>query len=170
MSHQNPNMLSAMVEALSFSGLADPPRWTGRLQLPGKPNPIDILIFNIEGEFWGVPSLCSHQGYDLKHCPLSSENNLICPAHGQRIEPKTTGFPVKEYNGQFLVFIIDMKQLGTAENKTGARGDYFETLNQLREEVEQLRRANLKQERQVLVITQTMDAMLSESEGQKAKL
>ncbi len=47
--------------------------------------------------------------------------------------------------------------------------EMFETVLKLREEIDKLRLANLKQERQILVITQSMDAMLSESEQQKVK-
>ena len=74
MSRQSQNLRDAIVESVTFLDLADPPRWKGRLQLSGEHHPIDILIFNIDGEFQVVPALCSHEGYDLTHCPLLNGN------------------------------------------------------------------------------------------------
>ena len=172
MSCQSQNLRDAIVESVIFLDLADPPRWKGRLQLPGEHCPIDILIFSIQGEFQGVPALCPHEGCDLTHCSLLNENILVCPAHSKRIDLKVSEFRVKEHDGQFLVSLNETGLLGTAENPTemisGREGS--ETMLQLREEIDKLRLANLKQERQIRVITQSMDAMLSESEQQKVKL
>ncbi|TAK64676.1 EAL domain-containing protein [Methylobacter sp.] len=168
MSRQRPRFRDVIVESVTFLDSVDPPRWKGRLQLPGEHRPIDILIFNIQGEFKAVPALCSHEGYDLTHCPLSNGNSLVCPAHGRCIDLKIAEFSVQEHEGQFLVSLNQTSQLETVENISGS-GD-SETVLRLQEEIEELRLANLKQQRQILVITQSMDAMLSESEQQKAKL
>ncbi|MGZ8237865.1 MAG: EAL domain-containing protein [Methylobacter sp.] len=165
-------MRDAIVESVTFVDTADPPRWTGRLRLLGGQRPIDILIFNIQGEFWAFPSLCPHEGYDLTHCPLRNGNILVCPAHSLRIDLKTSGFPVKKNGCRFLVPRDEtgyFKKAGNRdENISGS--EESETVAQLRKEIDELRLANLKQEKQLLVITQSMDAMLSESEQQKGKL
>lgn len=170
MTHQNPKFSGIIVESVTFLESANPPRWTGRFRLPGKSCLVDILIFKSGGAFLAVPSHCPHQGYDLTHCPLTGESILVCPAHSQRIELKIDGFHVEEANGQFFVFLCDDNLPGTSASRIGAGGSDLQTMTQLREEIDQLRLANLKQERQIQVITQTMDAMLSELEGQKIKL
>ncbi|HEY8218834.1 MAG TPA: EAL domain-containing protein [Methylobacter sp.] len=172
MSHQGQNFRDAVVESLTFIDLADPPRWKGRLQLSDEHRPIDILIFNIDGEFQVVPAHCSHEGYDLTHCPLLNGNLLVCPEHSQRIELKTSELRVKKYDGQFLVSLNETSLLDAAEKRTEmvSGNEDNETVLQLREEIEKLRLATLKQEKQIRVITQSMDAMLSESEQQKLML
>lgn len=167
MSHQRANLPTAIVESVTFFDSVAPPRWAGRLRLPGNDRPFDLLIFKIEGKFWGLPARCPQQGYDFTHSPLV-DNRLICPAHKQCIELKTSGFHVNEYQGQFMVFLDDIH----AENRTGnhCRVGDENALDQLHDEAAQLRLANQRQERQILVSTQTMDAMLSKSEGQKINL
>ncbi|MGY6274997.1 EAL domain-containing protein [Methylomonas sp. MgM2] len=171
MSYQNPRFPGIIVESVTFLESAQPPRWSGRFRSPDKSGLVDILIFNSGGEFLAIPFRCPHQGYDLTHCTLVDENTLVCPAHSHRIDLKTAGFHVEESNGQFLVFPGDINRPGTAGQRTDAsRAPNLQTMNQLREEIDQLRLANVKQERQIQVITQTMDSMLSELEGQKRKL
>jgi diguanylate cyclase (GGDEF)-like protein/PAS domain S-box-containing protein len=168
MSCQRPSFRDVIVESVIFLDSVDPPRWKGRVQLPGEHRALDILIFNIQGEFKAVPALCSHEGYDLTYCTLSNGSHLVCPVHGRCIDLKIAEFHVQEREGQFLVSLNETGQLETAENISTSTDS--ETVLQLREEIDKLRLANLKQERQILVITQSMDAMLSESEQQKAKL
>ncbi|MGZ8237396.1 MAG: EAL domain-containing protein [Methylobacter sp.] len=172
MSHKGQNLRDAVVESLTFIDLADPPRWKGRLQLSGEHHPIDILIFNIDGEFQVAPARCSHEGYDLTHCPLVDGNLLVCPAHSQRIDLKISDLCVKERDGQFLVSQNETSRFETAENRTEiiSGNEDNETVLQLREEIDKLRLATLKQEQQIRVITQSMDAMLRESEQQKLML
>ncbi|MDO9046447.1 MAG: PAS domain S-box protein [Methylobacter sp.] len=172
MSRQSPNFRDVIVEAVMLLDLADPPRWKGRLRLPGEHRSIDILIFNIQGEFQAVPALCPHEGCDLTHCPLLNENILVCPAHSRRIDLKISKFRVQEHDGQFLVSLNEISLFGTAENRIEniSGSEDSQTVLQLREEIDKLRLANLKQEKQIRVITQSMDATLSESEQQKIKL
>ncbi|HEY8096450.1 MAG TPA: diguanylate cyclase, partial [Methylobacter sp.] len=169
MSRQSPSFRDVIVESVIFLDSVNPPRWKGRLQLPGEHRAIDILIFNIQDEFKAVPALCSHEGYDLTCCPLSNGNSLVCPAHGQCLDLKITEFSVQKHEGQFLVSLNEISQLETTENVSGS-GDSETVLIKLREEIDELRLANLKQERQILVITQSMDAMLRESEQQRANI
>ncbi|HEY8035588.1 MAG TPA: EAL domain-containing protein [Methylobacter sp.] len=167
MSRQRPSFRDVIVESVTFLDSLDPPRWKGRLQLPGEHRPIDVLIFNIQGEFKAVPALCSHEGYDLTYCPLSSGSSLICPAHGRCVDLNIAEFRVQEREGRFLVS-LNNREPETTENIPACTDS--ETVLKLREEIEKLRLANLKQERQILVITQSMDVMLCESEQQKVKL
>ena len=172
MSHQGQNLRDAIVESITFFDLAVPPRWKGRLRLPGELRAIDILIFNIQGKFQAVPALCPHEGCDLTHCPLLHENILVCPAHSRHIDLKISGFCVKACDGQFLVSLNEASGFETAEKRTeiisGNEGD--DMVLKLREEIDKLRLATFKQEKQIRVITQSMDAMLSESEQQKLQL
>ncbi|MDD5577764.1 MAG: EAL domain-containing protein [Methylobacter sp.] len=166
------NIRDAIVESVTFLDSTNPPRWTGRLRLPGEDRLIDILFFNIQGEFQALSALCPHEGYDLTHCPLLNGNMIVCPAHSLRIDLKTSGFRVKKDGSRFLA---PLDETGHFE-KTGNRDENIsgsedsETVVQLRKEIDDLRLANLKQEKQLHVITKSMDAMLSESEQQKGKL
>jgi len=171
MSLQSPNFRDAIVESVTYIDSADPPRWAGRLHLPGQ-NVIEILIFKIDDEFRAFPARCPHEGYDLSQCPLQNGNTIVCPAHSLRIkELKTAGFHVKQHDGQFLVYLNEIILLGIADNKPEAIPENMNSnsVEQLREEIDKLRLANRKQERQILVITQGMDAMLNESEQKKVK-
>lgn len=160
MNRQDQHFLSAVVESLVFLDSVEPPRWKGSFRLSAEHPLIDILIFSIQGQFQAIPALCPHEGYDLTHCVLINENTLVCPAHRQHTDLNTSKFKVHQHDGQFLVSID--------ENATA--GEEAETIQQLREEIDKLRLANLKQQRQIHVITESMDAMLSESEQQKTKL
>ena len=146
-------------------------RWRGRLRLPNRPKALSMLIFQLDDELRAVPALCPHQGYDLTHCALRDGASLLCPAHGLRIALTSTGYAVKTENGRFWARVYDTACRHVIEH-TQADGQL--TLQhepgKLQLEIEHLRLANLKQERQILVITQTMDAMLSHSEQQKTLL
>ncbi len=172
MNRDSPKFPGVVAESVTYLPEADPPRWEGRLSLPDRDRPIDVLIFNIDGEYWALPALCPHQGYDLAHCPLVDGSRLVCPAHGEKIELKTAGVPVIEHDGRFLVYFDDIERDGVDRRLTGSAEAERNSVivSQLRKEVEQLRLANRKQERQILVITKTMDEMLRESEEQKLKL
>lgn len=172
MSQASPHFPAAMIESPTRVDSAEPPRWIGLLPLPDKHRGVGILIFKLDSEYWAVPARCPHQGYDLTDCPLTDGDTLCCPAHGHRIMLRTDGYPVTVRDGQFWLSGHDRFRLGAAKSRsTPQAGDEdVQTVQRLREEIEQLRLANLKQERQILVITQTMDAMLSESEAQKIKL
>ncbi|MBL6987884.1 MAG: EAL domain-containing protein, partial [Methylobacter sp.] len=172
MSCLSSNPPDTIVESVIFLDSAIPPRWKGRLSLPGEHRPIDILIFNIQGEFQAVEALCPHESYDLTHCPLFNGNILVCPAHRERIDLSTSKFRVRKQDGQFWVSLSESNLFEAAENRPEiiSGRESSETVLQLRQEIDKLRLANLKQEKQICVITQSMDAMLCESEQQKIKL
>lgn len=172
MSPQSATQTTVIVEVLTLIESVNPPRWKGCVRIPDNTTPLDILIFNLDGGFWALPSHCPHQGYDLSLCPLVDGNSLVCPLHGERLTKDGTGFPVYETNGQFSAFVRDVESSKKTSNRgcKDCGGHDFEPADQLQDEIDHLRLANLKQERQIRVITQTMDAMLSESEHQKAAL
>lgn len=176
MSPQNPHFLIALVQSVTFLASAEPPRWTGCVQLPGTQDLLDILIFEIHGEFRAFPSVCPHQGVSLRECPLRNEKLLICPGHYLQIEALKSEqgyFRVEQMDGQFLLVLIEFDPSQSADIQTAKLTCSHNSIaveQQLREEIEQLRRASSKQERQILVITRSMEAMLSESEQQKLKL
>jgi diguanylate cyclase (GGDEF)-like protein/PAS domain S-box-containing protein len=173
MNAPDPKILLAPVESIDFLPLADPPRWTGRFQFPGTQDVTAIVIFEIYGEFRAFPASCPHQGVDLTLCPLINETMLVCPGHSLQIEAlnKTHNYRIEKVDGRFMVVQVEFNDSRALEARPGAysSGKYEDSMNLLREEIEQLRLANLKQERQILVITRSMEAMLGESEQQKLK-
>jgi diguanylate cyclase (GGDEF)-like protein/PAS domain S-box-containing protein len=173
MSPPNPKFFLAPVQSVTFLPSTDPPRWIGKVQIPGAQNVIAIIIFEIHGEFRAFPASCPHQGVDLTQCPLINETLLICPGHYLQIEAlnKTHGYRIEKVDDQFLVVQFESGALRPFEDQPGAclSSQYELSMQFLREEIEQLRLANAKQERQILVITRSMEAMLGESEQQKLK-
>jgi len=139
---------------------------------PGERRFTDILIFSNEGEFWALPAHCPHEGHDLTDCPLFDGGQLVCPVHGRRIELNMAALKVEVDNGRFKIPLSENGPYWICDNQYEPnRGDEdSEALRQMREEAEKLRLANLKQEKRILAITQSMDTMLKESEQQKAKL
>ncbi|MGJ0514219.1 MAG: EAL domain-containing protein [Methylomicrobium sp.] len=141
--------------------------------MPGTQNGIAIIIFEIYGEFRAFPANCPHQGVDLTQCPLITETMLVCPGHSLQIEAlnKTHNYRIEKVDGQFMVVQVEFNGSRALDAQPGAylSGKYEDSMNLLREEIEQLRLANKKQERQILVITRSMEAMLGESEQQKLK-
>jgi diguanylate cyclase (GGDEF)-like protein/PAS domain S-box-containing protein len=171
--YETPHFHYAEVESAVFLNGVDPPRWAGRLLLPDGRRSMAILIFDLQGEFRALPALCPHEGHDLTLCPSLDGNTFICPAHGLRIDLNASGFRVVGADGnRFLVPLSEIGSPGIAAHRSedpSGREDSG-TIRRLREEVEKLRLANLKQEKQILAITRSMDSMLSESEQQKANL
>jgi diguanylate cyclase (GGDEF)-like protein/PAS domain S-box-containing protein len=173
MNSPNAKILLTPVESITFLPSADPPRWTGRFQLPGTQKAVAIIIFEIYGEFRAFPANCPHQGVDLTLCPLINETVLVCPGHSLQIEAlnKTHNYRIEKVDGQFMVVQVEFKGSRGLEAQPEAysSGKYEQAMNLLRLEIEQLRLANKKQERQILVITRSMEAILGESEQQKLK-
>lgn len=161
----------AAVEAVSFLDDTHPPRWVGRLPLPCASRPTDIMIFQLPGEFRALSVRCPHEGRDLTRCPLHGDI-LVCPGHGLRIDLHVSGFPAMKEDGRFLIPLTENGACWPGEGRGDrvAEAEASETIGQMQEEIEKLRLANLKQERQILAITRSMDAMLSESEQQREKL
>lgn len=77
---------------------------------------IDILILNIDGKFFAVENLCTHDGGDLSAGQIE-DDEIICPRHGARFCIKTgeattppayediDTFPVREKDGMLQVLI-----------------------------------------------------------------
>ena len=69
-----------------------------------------IAVFNVQGSFYAIEDLCTHDGEELTGGPIDGDQ-VICPRHGARFcirtgkaltapayEPATT-FPVRVENG-----------------------------------------------------------------------
>ncbi|MCG8433215.1 MAG: non-heme iron oxygenase ferredoxin subunit [Gammaproteobacteria bacterium] len=69
-----------------------------------------IAVFNVEGEFYAIEDVCTHDGATLTGGPIEGDQ-IICPRHGARFciktgraltppayEP-TAAFPVRIENG-----------------------------------------------------------------------
>ncbi len=69
-----------------------------------------IAVFNVEGSYYAIEDVCTHDGGDLASGPLEGDE-VVCPRHGARFcvrtgealtapayEPTAT-FPVRVENG-----------------------------------------------------------------------
>jgi len=75
-----------------------------------------VAVFNVDGEFYAIEDICTHDGAVLSGCPLEGDE-VVCPRHGARFSVKTgevlappawepvSTFPVKVENG--TVFVRD---------------------------------------------------------------
>ena len=82
---------------------------------PGEVHTLDtdgtfIAVFNIDGSYYAIEDVCTHDGGDLASGPLEGDE-IVCPRHGARFcvrtgealtapayEPTAT-FPVRVENG-----------------------------------------------------------------------
>lgn len=51
-------------------------------------NDIDILIVNLNGHYYAIENLCTHDGADLSSGEIEGDE-IICPRHGARFCVKT---------------------------------------------------------------------------------
>lgn len=74
-------------------------------------NNTSILVFNIDGNFYAIENLCTHDGGTLSEGCLQ-EDEIICPRHGARFCVRTgavTSPPAYEDIATFPVRIMDGK-------------------------------------------------------------
>jgi 3-phenylpropionate/trans-cinnamate dioxygenase ferredoxin component len=74
----------------------------------------DVAVFNIDGQFYAIEDVCTHDGAELASGDLDGDE-IICPRHGARFCVKTGAvksppayediacFPVRIENGQVQV-------------------------------------------------------------------
>ena len=48
----------------------------------------DIIIFNLEGEFYAIEDVCPHDGEELSSGELEGDE-IVCPRHGAQFNIKT---------------------------------------------------------------------------------
>jgi len=77
---------------------------------------VEIAVFNLDGQYYAIEDVCSHDGSSMLGCGLAPEDvldgeQIICPRHGARFCIKTGAaltppaydpiatFPVKITNG-----------------------------------------------------------------------
>ncbi len=73
-----------------------------------------VVIYNVDGEFFAIEDICTHDGAVLSGCPLEGDE-VICPRHGARFSVKTgealsapaweatATFPLKIENGDLFL-------------------------------------------------------------------
>lgn len=73
-----------------------------------------IAVFNLEGEYYAIEDLCTHDGGELASGTLEGEE-IVCPRHGARFNVKTgevtappayepvATFPVRVHEGSVQV-------------------------------------------------------------------
>jgi len=71
---------------------------------------IEVMVFNVDGEFFAIEDVCTHDGGSLSDGELEG-CEIICPRHGARFDIKTgkvtappayedlTAFPTRVENG-----------------------------------------------------------------------
>lgn len=82
----------------------------------GKDNPQHILLCNVDGEYYAIDDLCTHEDFSLSYGCLKGEQ-VQCSLHGARFNVKTglpevepAEIPLKTYtviikNNQILIEI-----------------------------------------------------------------
>lgn len=87
-----------------------PPGRCRTVEVDGRP----IAVVNLEGEFYAIEDLCTHDGGDLASGDIEGEQ-IVCPRHGARFSVKTGAvlappayedvltFPVRVYDGMVQV-------------------------------------------------------------------
>ncbi len=73
-----------------------------------------VAVFNIDGEFFAIEDVCTHDGAVLSGSPVEGDE-VICPRHGARFSVRTgealtppaweavSTFPVRTENGKVFV-------------------------------------------------------------------
>ena len=49
---------------------------------------LEVALFNIDGEYYAIEDICTHEGAPLAHGKLAGEE-ITCPRHGARFNIKT---------------------------------------------------------------------------------
>ncbi|MDA0829911.1 MAG: non-heme iron oxygenase ferredoxin subunit [Burkholderiales bacterium] len=73
-----------------------------------------VVIYNLDGQFFAIEDVCTHDGAILSGCPLEGDE-VVCPRHGARFSVKTgealsapaweatATFPIKIENDHILI-------------------------------------------------------------------
>ena len=73
-----------------------------------------VVTYHIDGKFYAVEDICTHDGAVLSGCPLEGDE-IVCPRHGARFSVKTGkvtappawedihAFPVKVEAGKIFI-------------------------------------------------------------------
>jgi 3-phenylpropionate/trans-cinnamate dioxygenase ferredoxin component len=100
--------MSDWVEVIDQNALADGENVV--IDLDGT----DVALFKIEGKFYAIEDLCSHDGAEIASGELDGDE-IICPRHGARFCVKTgevksppayeniISFPVRIENGKVQI-------------------------------------------------------------------
>ncbi|HLF96246.1 MAG TPA: EAL domain-containing protein [Methylococcaceae bacterium] len=158
------------VESVALAPDAIPLRWMGQVLLPGQMRPVKILIFSMPDGYVALRAECSREGQNLAQCDLRARGALACPTHAKPIGLLESGFRACREQEAFFIPLADSGQPLPYAATTPIAEDLAAIIARLQHEVEQLTLANFKKERQITAISQSMDAMLRESELKKRQL
>ena len=50
---------------------------------------ISVAVFNLDGEYFAIQNVCSHDGGDLTNGVVEEGEVIVCPRHGARFSIKT---------------------------------------------------------------------------------
>lgn len=53
-----------------------------------KHSPFDVIVFNLDGEYYAIEDVCTHDGESLDGGDLEG-NEIVCPRHGAQFDIKT---------------------------------------------------------------------------------
>lgn len=100
--------MSDWIEVAAVSDIA-PGQWQ-QVDLDGTL----VAIFNVQGEFFAIEDICTHDGAVLSGCPIEGDE-VVCPRHGARFSVRTgealtppawepvSTFPVKIENDRVYI-------------------------------------------------------------------
>ncbi|WP_199610460.1 Rieske 2Fe-2S domain-containing protein [Flocculibacter collagenilyticus] len=80
--------------------------WLGKAQLPGGQAPVDLMIFERDGEMRTISAYCPHQGFELCDEPLDSDGVIWCPLHALAIPvfgKRNRSYLVNEIDGKYYI-------------------------------------------------------------------
>lgn len=72
---------------------------------------VDVAVFNIDGEFYAIEDVCSHDGGEIASGQLDGDE-IVCPRHGARFCVRTGEVkcaPAYENVARFSLRIVDGK-------------------------------------------------------------
>ena len=49
----------------------------------------EVAIFKVDGQFYAIEDVCSHDGAEIASGILNEDNEIVCPRHGARFCIKT---------------------------------------------------------------------------------
>lgn len=74
--------MSEWIDVISQNGLAEGEHVV--VDIDG----VDVAVFNLEGSFYAIEDVCSHDGAEIASGELQGDE-IVCPRHGARFCVKT---------------------------------------------------------------------------------
>lgn len=136
----------------------------GRVQLPKQRHPIEILLYENNGERRAINRFCPHRGADFKGVEPSADFAITCPLHSMRFSLHGKDSYAIEHtdNGYFLREDDSLQQ----------SSEIYELKKQIRtlkEELSILNTVNEAQESHIIEVTGELDRMITSLTEQKER-